>query len=75
MTRGKDPEGPDHWSVVASAMCADPGSVRPTGEGERDIDGGRVVSLEDFRERMRKREQAEIDARIMARVDHLRRDR
>jgi hypothetical protein len=56
-------------------MCADPGSVRPTGEGERDIDGGRVVSLEDFRERMRKREQAEIDARIMARVDHLRRDR
>ena len=56
-------------------MCADPGSVRPTGEGERDIDGGRVVSLEDFMERMKKKELAEIDARIISRADHLRKDR
>ena len=75
MTRGKDPEGPDHRSGVAPAMCADPGSVRPTGEGERDIDGGRVVSLEDFMERMKKKELAEIDARIISRADHLRKDR
>jgi hypothetical protein len=75
MTGGKDPEGPDHRSMIASVLCADPESFRPTGEGGRAIDGGRVVSLEDFRERMRKEERAEIDARIIARVDHLGKDR
>ena len=61
--------------ALVDAMCADKEFVRLTEEGYQAIDRGKVISLEDLRKKLEKRDRAELDKKIMARAAHIISDR